>query len=214
MNVSIAVQHHPARADQLARFDGLPVEIVADPDPGGQLRNPWRTYHRALELCPSNVTHRVVLQDDVTVCEGFLGLLDGALTERPDALVALFVPWTLRRAGQDYMRACARRASWCQLARNEWVPVVALAWPVPLLHRFLEWADSNGFPPDKRRADDAIVGRFVRSVPGVECWATIPSLVEHPDDVPSLIGNRHGGPKPRSAICWDQNPGSIDWTLI
>ena len=215
VRLNVAVQHHPSRSRLLPRLEHVVDDIVVDPEPDGK-PNPWRTYYHALKTTPDDATHRLVLQDDAIVCDDFLRLATQAVRQVPDALVALFVPWTLRRAGRDYTEACARNATMVRLPQygNEWKPVVALVWPRAHATGLVKWADGARYTPgvSQQRSDDALAGRYVVAS-GVEVWATIPSLVEHADDEPSLIGNRHGGRRPRSAICYEQAPGIINWSL-
>lgn len=198
VRLSIAIQHHPARQHLLANFSHLPHEVVEDHDPEGK-KNPWRTYRACLERTPVGCTHRLVLQDDTQVCPGFLEAARKALEARPDRMVAFFVPWTLRRGSHKLMQACMEDQAWVELELQEWVPVVALCWPASLVPEFLGWADGRRYTEQVYRADDAIAGKFCQHR-GVAALATVPSLVEHPDDGPSLIGNPRSGS--RRARCY------------
>jgi hypothetical protein len=205
--LSIALQHHPDRAYLLERTAHLEPEIVTDPDPEG-IRNPWRTYRLALELTPPGVTHRLVLQDDAETCDLFTEHALLALEARPENIVSFFVPNTLRSGAKAFWQACDRGEAWCVLDWREWVPVVALAWPVEMIPGFLGWCDRAGFTGDRRRADDAIVGRYVREA-RTQVLATVPSLVEHPDDVESTIGMKKN--IPRRALCYWDGVTPISW---
>lgn len=182
---------------------------MTDPDPDAT-PNAWRTYLRAIETTPPGASHRVILQDDVELCGGFLSALELALAARPDSIVALFVPTALRHSSLRLLEACGRNEAWVVIGTVEtWIPVVALAWPVRLIPDFAAWGRRT-YPPEARRADDAIVGRYVRER-GETVWATVPSLVEHPDDVESLLGLRTANP--RSATCFaGEKAALIDWS--
>jgi len=99
------------------------------------------------------------------------------------------------------------------LPRFSWFPAVAVAWPVRLIAPLLEYVDQQPWA-QTHRADDEIIGRFLRHH-GETPYATVPSLVDHPDDVPSLIGTRHrGGLNPaRVVACWvgDCPADEINW---
>lgn len=207
--VSFAIQHHPSRADLLYRSAELNPEVVTDPEPTNAIRNPWRTYRTALERTPLDATHRVVIQDDAELCSDFRVSVEQAVASRPDNILCLFVPTTLRLGSRSLIEACTRDEPFCLLDHREWVPVVALAWPVHIIPPFLNWCDRKGFSIRKHRADDAIVGDFCREN---QHWvyATVPSLVEHPDDVDSIIGTKTG--VPRSATCFaGENAHLIEW---
>lgn len=207
--LDVALQHHPDRAFLLPRTAHLKPTVVTDPDPEG-IRNPWRTYRACLETLPHGATHLLVLQDDALVCDGFLRVARAALKHRPDSPVTFFVPTAMRRGSRLLLQACGRGSNWANLGYHEpWIPVVALCWPAALVPGFLEWADARGFGPDRRRADDGIVGRWARES-RTDVWATVPSLVEHPDDVDSLIGTKKR--ILRQAICFWDGVTPIDWS--
>lgn len=218
-HVSIAIQHHPARAElaeallALLRADGAHADLAADPDPDAALRSPWRTYRHALETTPPNATHRLVLQDDVLVCDGFPAAAAAALAARPDRLVTFYVGGNARLAAARVTHAAAQGHAWADLRHFSWCPAVALAWPVDLIAPLLAYVDRQRWP-ETFRADDEIIGRYLRSA-GALPLATVPSLVDHPDDVPSLIGTRARGGRDRGRIaaCWigDCDASAIDW---
>ena len=214
IRLSIAIQHHPARADLLERSAHLNPEVVVDPEPDS-FRNAWRTYRTALELTPDGCTHRLVLQDDAYVCRDFREQAEAALAAKPDGLVVFFVSTALRKGSRDMMVACSRGNHWAQIIPGGgelWVPVVAACWPAAIIPDFLSWCDISGFPKTRFRADDAIVGRYV-SEKKIPCWATVPSLVEHPDDVESISGTRRAHHRiPRVATCFWDEVTPLDWT--
>lgn len=220
MNISVAIQHHPSRADLAAVLAAeVPgAVLVADPDPDCGVPSPWRTYRRALEETPAEATHRLVLQDDAIVCPGFLPAAHAAIAARPNRMIAFYVGGNARPVASDVRAAARRRAPWVELRNMTWCPAVALAWPAPLIGECLAFVDAQVSWPlsfTMRGCDDEIIGRFLGHA-GVTAIATVPSLVDHPDDVPSLIRKRHrGGRDPgRVAACWigDCDPASIDWT--
>lgn len=197
--ISYAIQHHPSRADLLYRSAHINPDVVTDPFPVDPKRNPWRTYRTALELTPPEATHRVVIQDDAELCADFTWAVEGAVKARPDNILCLFVPTTLTQGARKLRAACAADESFVALDPREWCPVVAVCWPVTLIPPFLAWADTKGYSINKLRADDAIVGQFARETSNW-IYATVPSLVEHPDDVESTINTRTA--TPRSAVCF------------
>lgn len=227
VRLSIAIQHSPVRdglvADLVADLAAPPgmVDLATDPapppddaPPTSPLRSPWRTYRHALETTPPWATHRLVLQDDVIACPGFAAAAAAALLARPDRVVSFYVGGNARLAAARVTHAAAQGHAWATITRYDWVPAVALAWPVRLLPPFLAWVDQQQWPPSFR-ADDQIIGMFLRRQ-GEPLLATVPSLIDHPDDVPSLISNRARGGRDRLrvAACWigDCDPAGIDWT--
>jgi hypothetical protein len=213
VRLSIAVEHHPSRADLLNRSAHLNPDIVVDPEPDG-IRNSWRTYRYALETTPDGCTHRLVVQDDAQFCTGFREQAEAAIAAKPDALVVFFVSTALRRTSRNMLQACARGEHWVQISPGGgelWVPVVATSWPAVIIPDFLAWCDRRGYTKQRFRADDAIVGRYVNEQ-RIPCWATVPSLVEHPDDVVSIAGTRRASQRiPRHATCFWDEVTPLEW---
>lgn len=215
--VSFAIQSHPARADvavALSRLTG--AEIVFDPNPDAAVASPWRTYRHLLASTPDWATHRFQMQDDVTPCDGLADAVRAATAARPDRLLVFYVsanPW---HQAQAVLGACARDESWAVLELGHWCPVVATCWPIRLIPQLFEYVDAQGWP-EKYCSDDEIVGRFLREIDH-RPLASVPSLVEHKDLIPSISGGRtRWGEDPgRSAVCWIGDcagcASEIDWT--
>lgn len=193
--LSVAIQHHPARAELIpALAERLgECEVVADPLPEGP-PNPLRTYLECLRLTPDEATHRLVIQDDAWPCDGFRALAQAAIEERPNDIVCFYVPDIGAGGRNRVIRALRKRESWAQLGLGGWVPAVAACWPIAAADDFVEWCPR--VLPESTTADDKAIVEFCKRH-GVHVWATVPSLVEHPDDVPSLLGKEHGAGKIR-----------------
>ncbi len=177
--------------------------------------SPWRTYRHALLQTPTEATHRIVIQDDTIPCPSFAKAAALALAAQPDSLVSFFVGGTPRLRAQLIFNACNRDLSWAVLDNHGWCPAVALAWPVEFIPDLLDYVDGRGWPP-RFCADDEIIGRWLSATQRLPL-ATVPSLVEHPDDVPSLIGRRAAGgmDKGRVAACFippERDALAIDWS--
>jgi NAD-dependent oxidoreductase involved in siderophore biosynthesis len=84
---------------------------------------------------------------------------------------------------------------------RSFLPVVAVLWPRAKAEEFKEWADEHPTLPGQRepRSDDAMGGRW-KMLTRQTVKATVPSLVEHPDQVPSLIGRRAMWGKDRGRV--------------
>lgn len=198
MQPSICVQHHPLRAHLLAALRERlgEFELVSDPEPEGE-RSPLRTYRECLRRTPPSATHRLVLQDDCWPCEDFCERAQEAVAERPDHLIAFFVPGTPGGGGDRMLRAARNGERWVQIGGAGWVPTVALCWPRALIAPFLDFAGTSRFA--HQRGDDNVVGQFARTN-RLQVWATVPSLVEHPDIEPSLIGRKNRAGQNRSRV--------------
>lgn len=205
IQVSVAIQHHPKRAHLIeplhARLVGLHAEVVTDPVPDDPLPNPLRTYVAALQSTPAGATHRLVIQDDAMPCDGFSDKMLVAIAERPDDLIAFFTPGVAPHRA-SIMRALGRQESWARL-HSMWYPTVALCWPASYAADFAEWATQElGVSPatgEPFRGDDGPVGRWCQTR-RLFVWATVPSLVQHPDVEPSLIGRVARAGKNRARV--------------
>ncbi len=187
----VRLQAHPLRAHLhqpiLDAAGTLPTEIVLDPDPHGK-PSPLRTYRECVKPA-EGFTHIVIVQDDVTLIAGFDVALTELLTLVPDRLVALFVAGAPRRSAALIREARKRGDSFTDLGRMDWVPTVALAWPVEMAAEFSQHLRRV---PTERWADDPVVGGWC-SRRRVHVIAAVPSLVQHPDLLPSLLPNDKSG---------------------
>lgn len=198
LRLSVCVQHHPRRADLLeALLERLgEAEVVEDPEPNGK-PSPLRCYRECLLRTPEWATHRLVVQDDAWPCDDFRSLAETAIAERPDALVSFYVGGSPGGGGNRVLLAAKRREPWARISGATWTNTVALVWPVAQIEPFLKFAEHKRW--ERQTGDDPVVGRFAQRS-RLEVWATVPSLVEHPDRVPSLIGRKHGAGRRRNRV--------------
>ena len=181
-------------------------------------RNPWRNYQATLRsLLASDATHGVVLQDDVVVCRNFAPAVEQIAQANPDTPVCLFLGGLPQRTGRNALRAAKMGYSYCDVYFRDFCPVVAMLWPKHKAQEFMDWAGEAPSLPGylHPRSDDAVVGRWMVATKQL-IRATVPSLVEHEDMVPSLIGRpaRFGKDRGRVARMFigDADPLQIDWS--
>lgn len=197
--ISFCIQHHPARAHLL---DGLlelvgDADVVTDPDPEHPSPSPLRTYRECLRSTPEGATHRVVIQDDALPCRSFRELAELAIAERPDKIIAFFVPGVPGGGSRRVFKAEMEGERWAQIAGIGFLPLVATSWPADLIAPFVKFTEGPRYI--NRRGDDAVANSFVKRN-RLEVWATVPSLVEHPDIVASLIGKKASAGANRSRV--------------
>lgn len=185
-------------------------------DRGGLPGNPWRGYQLCLSEIPDGCLHLVVIQDDAILCQNFTQAVEQIVIAQACNVICLFVPGAAGATTHAVMKASAAGIPFVPLAFREFMPVVATIWPVDKARSLMEWAETAKLPgmPRPVRSDDAVCGLWKR-----ECretvYCTVPSLVQHPDDVDSTIGKRaaNGADKGRVAAFYigDGDPLAIDW---
>lgn len=128
--------------------------------------------------------------------------MHAAIAEHPADPICLFLPGALGGARTATHRAQRAGHTTITVGNYGWLPVVATVWPAPIARDFHEWGSRPEFAG--QRSDDAMAGRYARHK-HLAVWATVPSLVQHPDRVPSLIGKKHraGQDRGRVAIAYD-----------
>lgn len=207
MQIAAVIEHHPSRAellpDLVAALAPLDVEVVEEDRRQPTFAN-WVIYRRALEAAPVGSTHVLVLQDDAQPCERFVESLEAAVLARPDDPLVLCVVGNARAAGRELCIAHERGDPFVTLYRLAWMPAVAVVWPVELVERMLALVDHARWPVE-RLADDGVLWRALVGL-GVHPVATVPSIVEHPDEIHSVDGRhkaRNGRDLSRVAVCFD-----------
>lgn len=164
--------------------------------------NPWRCYRACLEhaVLRTGYTHAVILQDDAVPCESFEAELLCAINDEPDALLVLWIGAQPAMTGVAVKRAWLDGGCFAHVAHRDWVPAVGTCMPIETARDILEWAD--GYKRRASRSDDFMLGEWKRHRSST-VLVTVPSIVQHPDDTPSLIGNgagAHGRNPARTAL--------------
>lgn len=175
--------------------------------------SPWSGYRKCLR--DPWTPHLCVLQDDVRLCHNFMAACGKLVETRPDDVISLFVGGLPNKTRKDYLEALKAGRHFSPVYFRDIHHCVAVIWPQRKAEQFLEWTEKNKIPgPQPPRSDDAVFGAWARRTRQT-VWATVPSLVEHPDDVPSTVHlrARSGADKGRVAISFigERDPLEIDW---
>lgn len=98
---------------------------------------------------------------------------------------------------------------------REFVPVVAVLWPVEKISEFVPWAEKAHLPGEPNpRSDDSVLGYWMRKTRQT-FLASVPSLVQHNDGEPSVkrgANERRPQDASRPAALLADDALEYDWT--
>jgi len=194
MKITIAIMAHPSRTDQtkalykkLIQYCDSNVDISVIWD---EINNEWHTGRRALEYGIDKGDVHVVLQDDAIINEYFYTNLVKAIKAAPLRTVLSLYTGTVRPFNDRVGKAVANAngASWLRGYLLFWG--VGIVLPTNHLKELLEFCDNETDPYDTR------IGLFYfRNTTPV--LYTNPSLVDHDDDIATIVGERADLPQGR-----------------
>jgi hypothetical protein len=197
--LSVTIMSHPRRsreASALARqLEG--ARVVVDPEPGDQ-PTPLKTALHAWRAVEPGATHHLVVQDDVSLSEGFLQRVRVGVALFPDSAIAFYCNWNSVNGAVTRL-ASAVGATWAQETGAEYFPTLAMVLPSRFLDAYLEFAAPFA---GLWRDDDELMREFLASR-GISAVLSVPSLVEH-GQLKSLAGNASHGV--RRAACFSTVP--------
>jgi hypothetical protein len=160
--------------------------------------------------------HVVIIQDDAQPVPGFASGVTQIGQTHPDTPVCLYLARFPRDTKPRVDQAMKMGRRYIRLSQRSFMPIVAVLWPVAKLREFEEWGNENPHLPGQRepRSDDAMAGRW-KMITRQEVLVTVPSLVEHPDQVPSTIGRSAmwGKDRGRCAQFLADDARDYDWSM-
>lgn len=168
----------------------------------------------------TGASHGCILQDDVLVCQNFLVAVERIRDVHPDIPICLFVSGRKTHTLKNYHKAVRSKLRYSPLWFQDFAPVVAVLWPREKVQEFLEWSKDAKLPGmPNPRSDDAVVGSWMKFTRQT-ILATVPSLVQHPDDTPSVKWSAESnvpsgyGNRASKAFMYieDADPLVLDWT--
>lgn len=190
-----------------ARFAGVSVSYDVD------RRGCWHGWSTAWQAHRqwSNVTHHVVLQDDVLVCGDFPQTMLALASARPDDFVSGFLP------RKSVTQAVEQGLSWVRTTRFLWAQCVLA--PVCLGDACLAWVaeqEAQGLGQDWRIHDDVRIAAWLRAHRR-PMFVAVPHPVEHVGDEleGGSVMKHNGKPELRRARAWlgeDGRGAGLSWT--
>ena len=146
-------------------------------------------------------THHLVMQDDIVLSPNFAAGIRNAVEARPNSPLTFFCVGKAMRQAYEAGHTWARTyGPWGQ----------AILMPRAMVGKFLRWECHHVRPEIKW--DDYRVALFCAKN-DIECWATVPSLVEHAGHQSSIVGNNSKIIK-RDGTVIAEDAGAIDFTGI
>ncbi|MGI8665112.1 MAG: hypothetical protein ACR2N4_03650 [Jatrophihabitans sp.] len=210
--LSTAVISHASRAQLVSRLrghePGLRCQVLIDgsgqPSPGSALGNVLQAWRSVA----SGATHHLVLQDDVTLCQGFLAGLAAAIDCAPSRGFSLFSEWGSKTA-QVIRIGALTGAGWAEVA-DPWLPAPAVLMPARQAGEFAEFLEQRIDAGERR--DAFLLLAHLQSI-GQPALVSVPNLVQHDDPPqPSLLPNgKVRGPR-RTACYLGDLSAAPEWS--
>lgn len=160
----------------LGRLGANPEIVTYDDRPNGgdamyTARMAW------LRPFPSGATHRIVLQDDVEVCDGFRDISSNMIKQFPNVVWSLYNPrirFEHKKQESPYVRISG---GLCHGA--------AVMMPVDVIIQLFMWIDAT--LGRHYKYDDCAIGEYAY-LQNIPVMTTIPSIVQHLGATSSLLG--------------------------
>jgi hypothetical protein len=196
---------HPSRRAFVQRLRrDLPARVVWD-----RRNDRWDTGRRSMLAFDPTAEWHVVTQDDAIVCRDFVPGVAHALAAVGDHPVAFYMGRVRPHVGfvrKMHLRADKENARWIAMRGPWWG--VSVAVRTERIPEMVKWCDQRDVPNYDLR-----MTRYWESL-GIECWYSVPSLVDHRvgDENPSLVPGRGNSPS-RVAFRFigDRSPLEVDW---
>lgn len=147
--------------------------------------DPWANYRRCLAKIPDKFSHVLVVQDDVIPKLGFVDAVTRIAERHPDTPVCLFMG-ALPSSTASQVRRAKPDVRYVPLTVGSFVPLVAVLWPTHVARAFLDWSSTAR---GMTRADDGNAAKWVRAT-RQQILVSVPSIVQHDDEEPSVKGGR------------------------
>lgn len=152
------------------------------------------------------------------MASNFAAVLEQIAVANPTTPVSLFLSKQPRRT---YTLASMKygKTRYVDVHLADLVHIVGMLWPVDKAREFLDWATTNPkrWPHGRETtSDDAMLTRWMKMTKQrIRC--TVPSLVEHPDDLASIVNQNkwsNGKDTGRTAAYWigREDPLGLDWS--
>lgn len=204
MKISIAIMGHTSRD---ANIQQLLVQVVHMPfcDVSVTLDTEnieWHTGKRALQAGIGKGNWHVVIQDDAILTPNFYENIEGIIKALDQKTLVSLYTGTSRPLGKR-VKAAVNKANDGDMLRHH-----QLFWGVGILVPTDHIAPMLDFVEDIELQYDNKIGEFYCQN-GLPVYYCIPSLVDHDDDIDSLLGH---GQSPDPRVAHRLATGLVTWT--
>lgn len=201
-SIDIRIMAHRSRRDNVLKILkqlNMDESIVTydDRENGGDaLYTAKKTW---LTPIPANKTHRLVLQDDVLLCDNFINIVHDIINTLKDSVITLF-----NLLPNDF-----NKNKTCCYKKYETLSGVAIIMPTIYIQECWDWIDENC---NECNHDDLMIASWCKEN-HIDMYTTIPSIVQHLGDTEyqSLLPGKYLGL--RISSTYVQHP-TDDFTLF
>lgn len=214
MNITVAVMAHPKRQAQagaleieLKSYPFASVSVIYDQAKDSTHENEWNNGKNALLAGVGKGDWHVVVQDDAILSPNFYENLEGAINNVPTKSLISLYTGTSRPLGKRVKMAVdkATHATWLQY----WL----LMWGVGILIPSSHIEPMLDFVSDREEAYDIRIGIFYQRN-RLPVYYTMPSLVDHNDDLDSLLPGHGLGKSPEPRVAHRLATGPVAWNKV
>lgn len=210
MNISVAVMAVPKRKvqaeklrRQLKKYPFTYVTVVYDQQASGTHDSEWNNGKNSLIAGIGKGDYHVVIQDDALLTPNFYENLEGAIKNCPDqnTLISLYTG-TSRPFPKRVQTAVDKtyHATWLRYMLLLWG--VGIILPTDHIEHLLEFVADRDEPYDTR------IGIFYQRN-RIPVYYTMPSLVQHDDELGTVIPGH--GTEPGARVAHKLASGLVQW---
>ncbi len=210
MTISAAVMAHPKRkkqaealAKELRSYPFVSVNVIYDTPDAGSHEQEWDNGTRSLLDGVGKADWHVVVQDDAILSPCFYDNLQGAIANVPSKSLISLYTGTARPMGKRVKTAVDK------VVDETWLSYWLLMWGVGILIPSSHIEPMIEFVADRTEPYDTRIGIFYQRN-RLPVYYTMPSLVDHDDDLGTLLPGH--GTEPGARVAHKFATGPVIWT--
>lgn len=210
MTISAAIMAHPKRkkqaealALQLKQYPFVMVTVVYDKPKAASHNDEWNNGVECLKRGIGVADWHVVIQDDAILSPGLFDNLQGAIATVPQKTLISLYTGKARPMGKRVQQAVDK------VKDETWLSYWLLMWGVGILLPSSHIEPLIEFVADRTEPYDTRIGIFYQRN-RLPVYYTMPSLVDHNDEMGTLIPGH--GTKPGARVAHRLATGPVIWT--